>query len=109
MTTEITIKEPSIFFSAKDEKHFFSWLKSIEAIESFSRQATGLKLAVSIPIPDDDLIDLISLMTRYHLDLKALSVLETAQNTAWFKDPKKYWYQSVFGDICTTRSEISGR
>lgn len=98
MTIEITIKEPSWFYGYKDEKYFFAWLKSIKAIEAFNGYAKGLKLTIRVPISDDDLRSLIALMTRYQLNLKPLSVLATAENTEWFKDPIKFWYQSVFGD-----------
>jgi len=92
----LTIEEPSLFFSYRDEEHFFTWLESISAVQNVTRSARGLDLKLSHEVDDASLLDLIALLTRYGLDRKCLRKLSTAKNQHWFKKSKKYWYRAVF-------------
>jgi hypothetical protein len=45
----------------------------------------------------DDLRQLLAVCRRYGVDMRQLAKFETAKNRDWFRDPKSYWHQAVFG------------
>jgi hypothetical protein len=87
------------FFHRNDELLFLEWLSRIPCIESCDGDGSGRGLVVQLKRrPDeDDLRQLIALCRRYCVDMRQLEKFETAKNRHWFRDPKTYWYQAVFG------------
>jgi hypothetical protein len=96
MTRILVIKEPRIFYSYNDEKNFFRWLEDIPAIKKVTGSSKGLKVVVKTPIEDQDLRELLAVMSRYSLDLGSLKELLSEGNESWFKNPKMYWHSAVF-------------
>jgi hypothetical protein len=96
MAIILIIKEPSPYFSQKDEDHFFYWLQSLEAVTNVVGTPNGIEITLQ-NVDKESLYELIAIMTRYGLDKKCLASLCTHENEAWFKDKNKYWYASIFG------------
>ena len=103
---QLVIPEPLLWYSQRDENQFFNSLLSIFAIKSFIVRPgkplqdipNELILMLDEPFMDDySLRDLIALMYRYSLDMTCLSQQCTHQNAHWFKNPKMFWYQNIFG------------
>jgi hypothetical protein len=100
MSKQITIRAYE-FYCYQDEKHFFSWLKTIKGIE----QVTGAEkqLGLTLTIKDtglnaDDWADLIGLLMRYSVDMSPLRELVTPEHEAWLRGPKAYWHQKLWGE-----------
>ena len=94
---ELEIPQPVLYFSRRDEDNFFSWLKKIAAIKSVDGSTGFVILDLVSSIMDDaSLRELIALMSRYDLDMSCLRSQCNDGNAAWFRDPKKYWYEKIF-------------
>lgn len=93
----LAIPEPKRYYCESDEDHFFAWLESISAIKATVGTPQGINLTVEEPIDKLSFYELVGLMTRYELDRSCLRPLCESQIDPWFKDPKNYWYTSVFG------------
>lgn len=93
----ILIKEPSPFFSQHDEDVFFEWIEYIDAVKEVVGAKSGLEIKIDEGIKDEDLMELISLFSRYSIDMKCLRSFCNPNNEVWFKDKSKYWYDLVFG------------
>jgi hypothetical protein len=96
MTRILLIKEPRFFYSYNDEKNFFRWLEGIPAIKTVTGYSKGLKVVVKTPIDDQDLRELLAVMSRYSLDLRSLKELLSEDNKSWFNDPTMPWHSAVF-------------
>ncbi|MBC7706263.1 MAG: hypothetical protein H7274_20220 [Rhodoferax sp.] len=92
----ITIPEPKRFYCASDENHFFSWLQSIPAVKSVNGKQHGLDLIFDVPIDRVSFYELVGLMTRYRLEMRALRPLCEGHTDQWFTDEKNYWYKAIF-------------
>ncbi len=97
MTITVVVKE-SRYFCYQDEKHFFAWLESIDAISD----VLGVRGGLSFKVPDEGLdpeswVDLIGLLTRYGIDMTPLREMALSETTGWLKDPKCYWHIPLFG------------
>ena len=96
---KLVIEEPSQYFCYLDEKSFYTWLESISAVKKAAGVApSAIEISIKTPLDNDDLYDLIGLMHRYNIDKKCLRELTTSDNEKWFKNPDKYWYNSIFTD-----------
>jgi hypothetical protein len=96
---EFLIAGQMSFYSYQDEWHFFHWLESIPDVEEVVGTPDGLRVILrGLPLSDDGLADLVSLMFRYNLNPRTLSSYVTDANRAWFADPRKYWHTAVFGE-----------
>src|SRR5688572_19361248 len=92
----ITVEEP-YFFSHGDEDQFFAWLKSIPAVREVEGTPIGLDVVVKRRrLSSNDLRELIALFHRYGLDSGLLRQFYSPQHE-WMKNPKAYWYKSIFG------------
>lgn len=56
-------------------------------------------LVVRSRISKTSLYDLLALFSRYRIPLRQLAALENPANSAWFRDPIKYWHREVFGAL----------
>jgi hypothetical protein len=78
--------------------HFFQWLLSIPAVEKAVGGPGGLSIIFNaVDLERTDWGGLLSLFTRYGIDMRALQELVTPEHEAWLKDPDKYWYSSLWG------------
>jgi hypothetical protein len=95
---QIVVQEGQ-YFSPSDEKAFFEWLQSIPGVKSVAGTPEGLVIELrSRRMSRTALYELLALHARYGLPMNALAQFKTAENESWFADPKKYWYQHVFGE-----------
>jgi hypothetical protein len=94
----LLIPQPPFFYGQLDEDHFFGWLKDIAAVNNVTGTPKGLELDIVEPIDRASFLELAGLLTRYGLDLRCLRPLLQSQPDPWFRDPEKFWHQSVFGD-----------
>jgi hypothetical protein len=92
----IYIPQPNPYYCQLDENHFFSWLKSIDAIKSIELYSEGINLTINTPIDKSSFYDLVGLMRRYRLDMRTLKVLCEDHPDPWFRNKKMYWYKYVF-------------
>jgi hypothetical protein len=69
---------------------FLEWWSRIPCVESCDGDGSGRGLV-------DDLRQLLAVCRRYGVDMRQLAKFETAKNRDWFRDPKSYWHQAVFG------------
>lgn len=81
------------FGSQLDEKHLFEWAVEIPGVLRWEQDT----LVVRSRISKASLYDLLALCSRYGIPMRQLAQFETAANSAWFRDPVKYWHKAVFG------------
>lgn len=77
----------------------FEWLDRIPSVEKFYGVGQDAFVVISHSfVPDDDLRELIALVTRYSADASQLKQFLKAHNRQWFYDDEAaYWRKSVFG------------
>ena len=77
----------------------FEWLERIPSIEKVWGVGQDLFVRTTgANIPDDDLRELIAVVTRYGADASQLRQFLNAKNKHWFRDNEKaFWCNSVFG------------
>lgn len=94
---KIAVQGPP-YFSAKDEEVFYSWLNSIPSVVAVGGELTTVEISLATKrVPKRDLGELLALFHRYSMEKRVLAQFDRPQLTAWFKDPRKYWYVDVFG------------
>ena len=71
-----------------DEDSFFRWAKGIRCITSIDRGVLSIE---SERVSEDELRELLALLTRYGLSIEPLRRLANASNDHWFNDPRAYW------------------
>ena len=87
------------FYHPNDERAFFEWLSRIRCVEDYKGDGErGLVVHLRRRPGQDDLRQLLALCHRYGVNMRQLAKFENARNRHWFCDPKKFWYQAVFGD-----------
>ena len=82
---------PIRYFSQKDEDHFFRWAQELRCVSSVERGVLSVDVGL---VTDDELRELLALLTRYRLSIEPLRGLENAANEHWFNDPNAYWNAS---------------
>jgi len=89
------------FFHRNDELLFLEWWSRIPCVESCDGNGSSRGLVVHLKRRPgkDDLRQLLALCRRYGVDMRQLAKFETAKNRDWFRNPKSYWYQAVFGKV----------
>ncbi|MBF6204317.1 hypothetical protein IU483_09310 [Streptomyces gardneri] len=85
------------YYSRGDEAAFFEWLDRIPSVRSYGGRLSTLEIVVDTPVDDDSLRELVALFYRYHIDLAQLRQLDNTQIGPWFRDPRKFWHEPVFG------------
>ncbi|HEY9679105.1 MAG TPA: hypothetical protein V6C76_13935 [Drouetiella sp.] len=87
------------FFSKADERNFFDWLRNIDGVVDIEGETpSNLRIYLSaVHMEEHSLRDLIALLHRYAIPMSGLKEQLTEDNQHWFKDPTKFWYESVFG------------
>lgn len=90
-------KAPMLYYSQRDEDAFFGWLQAIPGVISVRGLGRELHIRMrSKRVSAETLRELIALYERYKGDMSELMQFENSSNTAWFRDPKSYWYKRVF-------------
>lgn len=87
---------PVTYFSQLDEASFFKWAQQIPCVTSIDDLFLHVR---SKRISETDLRDLIALMHRYRMPMAQLQQFLNERNEHWFKSPKMYWHQDVFGAL----------
>ena len=78
----------------------FEWAMEIPGVLRWEQDT----LVVRSRISRDSLYDLLALFSRYRIPMTQLAQFENSANSAWFRDPIKYWHGEVFGAL---RSNLS--
>lgn len=78
----------AMYFSQKDEDHVFGWAQEIGCVCSIDR---GMLSIDAERVSDEELRELLALLTRYKLSIEPLRVLVNSSNENWFNNPQKYW------------------
>ena len=87
-----------IYYHPADERMFFEWLSRIPSVKSYAGEGSnGLVVRLKRRPGQDDLRQFVALLYRYGADMRQLAKFETAKNRSWFRDPKKFWREAVFG------------
>ncbi len=93
----ILIAKSVMYHSQGDEDAFFFWMKSIPCIVDFEGIHDELHIRVSQEKIDRfQLLELIGLFFRYHIDMKQLKIFDRPEFEDFFRDRQKYWYGSIF-------------
>jgi hypothetical protein len=83
----VLICKPLRFYTENDEALFFGWLEKITCIEQIKGIGKKLHLFIALQhIPNNDLLDLIGLFSRYKFDIKQLRVFMNEDNKEWFDE-----------------------
>ncbi len=88
------------FYSEGDETSFFNWTKNITCVADVKGVSDEIHLVIEgTIIPDEDLQELIAVLTRYKIDLSQLAQFKSESNKEWFFDNKEaFWLKQVFGE-----------
>ena len=87
-----------LFYHHADERAYFEWLERIPCVASVRGDgARGLVVKLKRRPGQDDLRQFLALARRYGLDMRKFAKFETEDNRHWFRDPRKYWHEAVFG------------
>jgi hypothetical protein len=92
------------FYSEKDEELFSDWIKKIACVKNCYGKDIDIIIDLHNVVSNKSLRDLIGLFYRYNINMSQLSIFETKENKAWFRNPQAYWYESVFMSL---QQEIS--
>lgn len=84
------------FYSPRDEENLFAWLGSVPAIEKIKGSGDSIYLNVATSLGDDDLSELISIFTRYRIDMAQFSVFDDGR-FPWLRTKGMFWCESIFG------------
>jgi hypothetical protein len=96
----VVLKATGVWYYAPgDEAAFFEWLRKIPAVESIGGEGDTLDIVVSRPVDPDSLRELLALFRRYDIELAQLGQLDNPEVSRWFHDPRKYWYEAIFGSV----------
>lgn len=82
----ILICTPLTFYGSSDEEMFFEWLKRIPSV--ISTTGIGRELHITCAsqcIPDEDLLALMALFSRYGFDQEQLHIFKNKKNAQWFE------------------------
>lgn len=86
------------FFSHCDEEAFFGWLDKLLCVENYVGRGDVLIISIAKSAVDEDALrELLALFRRYNLDMKQMRVFDCSEFAEWFRDPRGYWFGSVFG------------
>jgi len=83
------------FFSPRDEENLFSWLGFVPAVEKIKGEGDSIYLSVATTLGDNDLSELISIFTRYGIDMAQLAVFDDGR-FPWFRKKGVFWYEPIF-------------
>lgn len=86
------------FFSEDDENSFFDRLNTLLCIKKIVGQGRSLNIELESP-DDNELRELISVLYRYNVEMRCMSVLLDEGNRHWFyENNSSYWHEKVWGE-----------
>ena len=86
------------FYHLNDELLFLEWLRRISCVKSIDGEGLlGLVVRLKRRPSNNDLRQLLAVCQRYGVDMRQLAKFETAANRSWFRNPRSYWHEAVFG------------
>lgn len=88
-----------LYYHDADERAFFEWLDRMDFVSGYYGVVRDLFIDFSRLPTEDDLWEIIGFCRRYGIDTRQLQKFETAENTAWMRDPTKVWCAEIFGDL----------
>jgi len=87
------------YYSAGDERAFFGWLESIPGVLKVEGRGSELHIHLrSKRLSATALRELLALYMRFRGNMQELAQFEASSNASWFRNPKGYWYEAVFGE-----------
>ena len=87
------------FYSDADESAFFTFVRSIKAVQEVGGSGDAILLHVIARPSQQSLRDLVALFERYRSRrMSQLAQFRSPANEAWFADPAQFWHKKVFGD-----------
>jgi hypothetical protein len=87
------------FFSHADESAFFTFARSIKAVQKIEHSGDSVTLHVIARPSQQSLRDLVALFVRYRIGgMPQLAQFLSSTNRRWFADPRKVWHKKVFGN-----------
>jgi hypothetical protein len=86
------------YYHQNDETAFFGWLDRMACVNSYRGEVRDLFISLKRRPTKDDLLELLAFFFRYGIDIAQLAQFETKANSAWLRDPQKYWHRCMFGD-----------
>jgi hypothetical protein len=86
------------YFSYLDEKHFFTWLESLEDVMAVRGTAKGLCIDLRERyLSKSGAYDLIALLTRYGYPLSSIAPRINPADDDYFRRPDARWYEEIYG------------
>jgi hypothetical protein len=88
-----------IFYSQQDEFSFFRWLDELSPTVTYKGQLDDILIDLKDSSPSrTTLRELLGLFYRYHVEMSQLAQFESPSNREWFRNPRAFWYEQVFGE-----------
>lgn len=85
-----------IFFSLIDEKMFFEWMLSLDAIADVQGEGTSLEINIADNHVNDSFVyEILAIFRRYNIPLLHLRVFHS-EDRHWLSDPKMAWHEEMF-------------
>ena len=86
MSANVVLTCKSVYYYSQiDEDLFFEWIQRISVIEFFDGKGDELYLYIkNASISNIDLLELLALFRRYHIDMQQLEVFVNEENRWWF-------------------------
>lgn len=86
------------YYHQNDEAAFFEWLSRMTFVESYRGEGRDLLITLKRRPTKSDLQELLAFFFRYEIDMAQLKRFETRSNSAWLRDPEKYWSGRMFAE-----------
>ncbi|WP_353098981.1 hypothetical protein [Stenotrophomonas lactitubi] len=86
-----------VFYSPRDEAHFFGWLDQMECVMDVVGRGRVIYIQVDRRRVDAEALrDILAFFQRYRIAMKQLRVFDSEAFSTWFRRSDAYWYRRVF-------------
>lgn len=87
------------FYSENDEAAFFEWIDKLKCVKNYEGKGATIYFHVSSKLVGEDCLrELLAIFWRYGISMRQLAIFDREEFSAWFRDPRAYWYGSVFSE-----------
>lgn len=87
-----------VFFSPRDEAHFFAWLDQMACVVEVVGRGRIIYIKVDRRRVDADALrDILAFFQRYRIAMAQLRAFDSEAFSSWFRRSNTYWYRCVFG------------
>ena len=87
-----------VFYSPRDEAHFFGWLDQMECVMEVVGRGRIIYIQIDKRWVDAEVLrDILAFFQRYRIAMEQLKVFDSEAFSTWFRRSDAYWYRSVFG------------